>query len=108
MHKDTQEALERLEQELLAVEKPQLTEEDLDLLIEDILTEEDSAEIPEEPRNFANDYRAYNTDRPDLDLNSYSDEVYEEPQAGGGELVFATVMLGLITVVMVVWAVSML
>ena len=108
MHKDTQEALERLEQELLAVEKPQLTEEDLDLLIEDILSEEDSVEIPEEPRNFANNYRAYNTDQPDLDLNSYSDEVYEEPQSGRGELIFTTVILGLIAVVMVVWAVSLL
>ena len=101
MHKDTKEALERLERELLAGEKRRLTDEDLDLLIEDVLFEEAPTEPP-------SDLRAYNTDRVDVDLDGYSDEVYEEPKEGTGELIFSVIMLALTAGVMVVWAVSML
>ena len=101
MHKDTKEALERLERELLAGEKRNLSDDDLDLLIEGVLFDEEPEEIPAT-------IQAYNTDRVDVDLDGYSDEVYEEPKEGIGELVFSAVMLVLITGVMIFWAVSML
>ena len=101
MHKDTKEALERLERELLAGEKRRLTDEDLDLLIEDVLFDDESVEAPAS-------VRAYNTDRTDVDLDGYSDEVYEEPREGRGELIFSIIMLALTAGVMVFWAVSML
>lgn len=101
MHKDTKEALERLEQELLAEEKPQLSDDDLDLLIEGILFDEEPEEIPDT-------VRAYNADPADLDLDGYSDEVYEDPKEGSGELWFAAVMLVLIAGTMIYWAVSLL
>jgi len=101
MHKDTKEALERLERELLAGEKRNLSDDDLDLLIEDVLFDDEPMEEPVP-------VRAYNTDRVDVDLDGYSDEVYEEPKEGSGELIFSVVMLALIAGVMVFWAVSML
>lgn len=101
MHKDTKEALERLERELLAAEKPEVSDDDLDLLIEGILFDEEPEEIPDT-------IWAYNADRTDLDLDGYSDEVYEEPKQSSGELWFSIVMLALIAGVMIFWAVSML
>ena len=101
MHKDTREALERLERELLAGEKRRLTDEDLDLLIEDVLYDDVPMEAPAA-------LRAYNTDRVDVDLDGYSDEVYEDPKEGIGELVFSIIMLALIAGVMAFWAVRML
>ena len=84
MNKDTQEALKRLEQELLAQEKPtHVSDDDLDVLIQEFLEEEDT-EIPDLPQgyqNFANGYQAYNTDRADTPLDGYSDEIYEEKAA---------------------------
>ena len=101
MHKDTKEALERLERELLAGEKRQIDDDDLDLLIEGILFDEEPEEIPAT-------VRVYNTDRVDVDLDGYSDEVYEEPKESYGELIFSVITLALMAGVMVFWAVSML
>ena len=101
MHKDTKEALERLERELLAGEKRRLTGDDLDLLIEDVLFDDEPVEVPPS-------VPVYNTDRADVDLDGYSDEVYEEPREGWGELIFSAVMLALVAGVMVYWAVNML
>lgn len=101
MHKDTKEALERLERELLATEKPKVSDADLDLLIEDILFDEEPEEIPDT-------IRTYNTDEADLDLDHYSDEVYEAPEKGWGELWFALTVLVAIAGIMIWWAVSML
>ena len=101
MHKDTREALERLERELLAGEKRQIDDDDLDLLIEGILFDEEPEEIPAT-------VRVYNTDRVDVDLDGYSAEVYEEPKESYGELIFSVLTLALMAGVMVFWAVSML
>ena len=101
MHKDTKEALERLEQELLAGEKRQVDDDDLDLLIEGILFDDEPEEIPDA-------VRVYNTDRTDVDLDGYSDEIYEEPKETYGELIFSVLTLALMAGVMVFWAVSML
>ena len=81
MHKDTKEALARLEAELLAEDTPELDDEELDLLLEEFLDEDDTefADHPAGYQNFANGYRAYNSDDTDEDINVYSDAVYEEP-----------------------------
>lgn len=82
MHKDTKEALARLEAELLADETPELNDEELDALLEEFL-DEDETEFADHPagyQNFANGYRAYNTDDVDADLDIYSDAVLEEPE----------------------------
>ena len=82
MHKDTKEALARLEEALLEDENPALNDEDLDALLEQFLDEDDQ-EFADHPRGyqiFANGYTAYNTDDTDEDLEVYSDEVLEEPE----------------------------
>ena len=111
MHKDTQEALERLERELLAEEEPELTDDDLDLLIDDILFDDEEDVSLEETMIFqtgSDHYRAYNADRTELDLDGYSDDVYEEPKPSMVELWFTIIMLGLICLTMISWAVSLL
>ena len=82
MHKDTKEALARLEEALLEDENPALNEEDLDALLEEFLDEDDQdfAPHPHGYQNFANGYNAYNSDNTDEDLDVYSDEVFEEPE----------------------------
>ena len=48
------------------------------------------------PRTFSDDhYSAYNTDESDVDMDSYSEEVYQEP-AGRGLSVFLTMLLMLL------------
>ena len=102
MHKDTKEALARLEQELLSSGQTRISDDELDLLIEDILLEEEAPEdIP--PR------RVYNADKTDPDLELYSDEVYTEPEdKKTAELWFTLLILALTVGVMVWWAVSIL
>ena len=118
MHKDTQEALERLEKELLAQEENTVhtpTDEELDALLEEFLNEEEPA--PEEPkyRNYSNGYgraqavTAYNTDNTDAKLDEYSDEVYEAPREKlTGLLVTAAVELLGIVAVLAYWAIKFL
>lgn len=97
MHKDTKEALERLEAELLAQEEvPELDDDELDALLEEFLDEDDGefADHPAGYQNFANGYRAYNSDDADTDLDVYSDEVYQEPEEiSGGMLALVLVAL---------------
>lgn len=82
MHKDTKEALARLEEALLVEETPELDDEDLDVLLEEFLEEdEEFTDHPAGYQNFANGYRAYNSDESDEDLDVYSDAVLEEPEA---------------------------
>ena len=101
MRKDTQEALERLERELLSQEQAEL-EEEQEFPDEEILFDDEEEFFSEE------EVPAYNSDRTDLDLDSYSDEVYEATDTGRGELWFAVVILGLISMIMIGWAVSLL
>ena len=102
MRKDTQEALEWLEQELLAEEqKDDLPDEDLDLLVEGILFDDDPEEIPAT-------VRAYNTDRVDVDLDRYSDEVYEAPKKSGSPMIFFLILLALLVCAMYLWVVKLL
>jgi len=96
MWNDAKEELKRLEAELLAEEETPKEEknedeEDDDLLDEqklDLLLEEDDTRAAEsgvyrnfsngygkDLRNFASGYEAYNSDKTDTDLESYSEEV---------------------------------
>ena len=81
MHKDTKEALTRLEEALLAEEVLDMNDDDLDTLLEEFLEEDDGkfADHPAAYQNFANGYRIYNTDDTDEDMEVYSDAVLEEP-----------------------------
>ncbi len=108
MFKDTKQELDRLEQELFSEpqEEPPvdiLEDPELRRLLQEDVPEE--VPVPQEPaiRNFANGYQAYNTDGSDLDLDGYSDEVYqgqEGPRLRG--LVIAVLLLtcGILTVVL--------
>ena len=95
MFQDAKEELKRLEQQLLAEEDEPVQEESTeDISSEELeelkqLLESDSEEpmITEDDdfdtvrnfdgqvRNFANNYKAYNSDKTDTDLESYSEEV---------------------------------
>ncbi len=96
MHKDTKKALEELEAELLR-EPETLSDEELDALLESYLAEDDGVYAdPPGYQNYANGYRSYNSDRLDVDLDEYSDQVYgepEAPQAGCSGLVLFSVIL---------------
>ena len=98
MFRDAQEELKRLERELLAEEEEEqtpeeeeeeLTQDELDQILELLEEEPETAmDMPEDydavrnyngqVRNFANNYTAYNADRTDTELESYSREVREE------------------------------
>lgn len=83
MFKDKQEELKRLEEELLQEEfleeeEQETPEENTDTFLED--TYFFGKDTPENYRNYSNDYgnyRAYNTDTTDEDLEAYSEEVRE-------------------------------
>lgn len=67
MFRDKDEELARLEEELLEKEEPEEEEE---------LAPEDPDEESEAYVNYANNYKAYNADKADLDLEEFSEEVY--------------------------------
>ena len=75
MLRDRDEELQRLNQDLLAQEEPEqeeiLDEETLDELLE----EDTQIEDTEAYVNYSNGYRAYNTDKTDTDLESFSEAV---------------------------------
>lgn len=97
MFRDAQEELKRLERELLAEEEEEqtpeeeeeeLTQDELEQILELLEEEPETAmDMPEDydavrnydgqVRNFANNYTAYNADRTDTELESYSREVRE-------------------------------
>ena len=106
MFKDTDEALARLEAELLAEEEEDLTDEEYEEYEEE--PEEDESAVPPEYvyedtrpsagpviyqnysndygknlRNYANGYRAYTADVTDEDPDAYSEELFSEEEASG-------------------------
>lgn len=112
MFRDAKEELRRLEQALMEEESSDEYEDDE--YEDDEEYEEDGAFSDYEPydeqipsvsgpyRNFANNYRAYNSDRTDVDLDEYSEEVRNPRQnlsCLGGLVVFLlggiAVMVGL-------------
>lgn len=130
MNRETRKALERLEAQLLEIEEEQqvMTEEErLDALLQEFLDEPDEEEAPAPQtravyRNYSNDYgktrviqtpkkyQAYNTDVSDEDLDTYSDEVYEEapPEKLSGLIITAAALLLANAGVLLWWAFRLL
>ena len=132
MFKDTDEALARLEAELLREEETEEVIEEEDYLYDEVL-EDEPEEEPDLPpeflytdtraadgpviyqnfsnnygknlRNYANGYQAYNTDVSDEDLDSFSQDVlYTEPEKSNTPLILIACLLALGIVAMVfVW-----
>ena len=82
MRRDTQEELQRLEQELLAEEEiPEEPEEDYGEFLEEPDSEDPvvyrnfSNRYGQDLRNYATGYKAYNSDIVDTDLEDFSREV---------------------------------
>lgn len=133
MFKDAEEALKRLEAELLAEEEEEIEEEDFDEEYEDeeLLEETDEDLLSEEEldillddtraygsavtyQNHANHYgnrgktpRIYNTDNVEEDLNALSDQLLEEKRSGRiGGLVALACILALGIVGVAIWWLS--
>ena len=132
MFKDTDEALARLEAELLREEEIEEIPEEEDYLYDETF-EDELEEEPDLPpeflytdtraadgpviyqnfsnnygknlRNYANGYQAYNTDVSDEDLDSFSQDVlYTEPEKNNTPLILIACLLALGIVAMVfVW-----
>ena len=125
MFQDAKEELKRLEQQLLAEEDEPVQEETADdisseeleelkqLLESDskepMLTEDDDFDIVRnfdgQVRNYANNYKAYNSDKSDTDLESYSEEVRNPGQERSESFltVLALVLLAGILGILVWW-----
>ena len=113
MFRDRQEELDRLQEQLLQEEEPEevledededgyLDEEELNTLLNGI----DQGENPRVYQNYSNDYgrnlrnyatgyRAYNADKTDEDMDSYSQAVLE-PKKDRGITALLLLMLGLL------------
>ena len=88
MKKQELEALRRLEEELLSTEyEEELQPDELDILDE---AWQDFAEFPE---------GIYNTDDPDVDLDDYSEAVYQENARGPSSAALITLTILLLLVV---------
>lgn len=122
MFRDRDEELQRLEEALLEEE-----EEEQKQRIEEEIEEErqkarrDEAEEEEEDDisfyqpddteddeadtfpNYANNYRAYNSDRVDVDLDEYSEQVRQEPKRGSCLLTLALILLCGILVMLILF-----
>lgn len=127
MFQDAKEELKRLEQQLLAEEDEPVQEEstedisseeleELKQLLESdsekpMITEDDDFDIVRnfdgQVRNFANNYKAYNSDKTDTDLERYSEEVRYPSQDRSESFltVLALVLLAGILGILVWWLV---
>lgn len=118
MYRDRDEELQRLQAQLLEDAEPaeEETEELLDADTLDALLEDPrqtgnpqvyqnfSNSYGKNLRNYASGYCAYNSDRTDTDLDSYSEAV-REPKRSGGLLWLAVLLLVLVGTVVgaIVW-----
>lgn len=121
MYRDREEELQRLQKQLLEDEEPaqEQEEEEEELLDEETLEEllNESSQIKNTKvyqnfsndygknlRNYASGYKAYNSDRIDTELDSYSEAV-REPKKTGGLMWLAAVLLALMAAVVgaIVW-----
>lgn len=112
MHRDREEELQRLQEQLLEETEPteEETEEILDEeTLEELLSESSQIQNTRVYQNFSNDYgknlrnyasgyNAYNSDTSDTDLESYSEAV-REPKKTGGLTWLAVVVLALMLMV---------
>ena len=105
MFKDQKEELQRLEQALLAEEDTVEEQEEELPSLEDTLRWEDtrpadgpvvyqnfSNDYGAELRNYASGYKAYNTDKTDNDLDSYSETVRQGNKSTAALVVLAGVL----------------
>ena len=110
MHRDTREALERLERELLAQEEAaQTPEEEKDALpqndwyseidLDESLFQQEPETYPNYANGFGQDLRAYNTDRSEEDVERFSRRVRREPKEN---LTGLTVLATLLTTALVI------
>ncbi len=78
MFRDKDEELQRLNEDLLAQEAPEQTDTLDEETLDSLLKEDTQIGEPEEGyANYSNGYRAYNTDKTDTDLDSFSEAVRE-------------------------------
>jgi len=76
MFRDREKALQELQKQLLEEEEETRPEE---------APEEDCDDLPQEVyEEYTQDVRAYNSDRADTDLDSYSEDVYHQPKRASG------------------------
>ena len=109
--KDKEEALRRLEAELLREEEEAWEEEEYEEEYEEGEDwEEAAAEDPEEtdwdesegsPAAYRVPYRAYNTDHVDGDLDAYGEEVYSAGKRSRGRWIAAGALIVLAAVLLV-------
>ena len=108
MRRDTEEALRRLQEQLLEEEEP---EEDSDVLPEETRPSGDcwvyqnySNGYGKQLRNYASGYKAYNSDVTDTDLERYSEEVRQPKKSGClGYLAAALLPLTAVAVALLWW-----
>lgn len=121
MARDQEEELQRLDEALWEDEDWEDEEddqEDEDLLEEETLDQLLHDEAPgsgsriyrnysngygQKLRNYASGYRAYNSDRCDVDLDDYSESVRKEKPAGAGLVILACVLTAGIVAVLIWW-----
>lgn len=119
MYRDREEELQRLQKQLLEDEETAQEQEEEDLLdaetLEELLSESSqikntkvyqnfSNNYGKNLRNYASGYNAYNSDKTDTELESYSEAV-REPKKTGVLMWLAVVLLALTAAVVcaIVW-----
>lgn len=111
--KDAEEALQRLEQELLELEEPEQEPEE-EYLEPAAYEEEPSGESPRVYRNFSNNYgrnlrnfasgyRAYNADRADMDPEELSRQLLETEDPPRRGPVALALLLAAAAVIAALW-----
>ena len=122
MRTDTEEALQRLERELLAEEAEEIAPAEVEETEDPELEEIDYGEFSDEPdkeetlvyrnfsndygknlRNFATGYKAYNSDSLDTDLEEFSRQVEQGKKAPGILLPLITALLAGLAVLYIAW-----
>ena len=109
MFRDTEEELQRLEEELLAADEEELDEEELDEeeydeeedFDEEYDDDEDDEDFEEEDEVIVpalKGYKVYNSDRCDVNLDRYSEDVYRGRRSGCLAWVFAGLTVALLVV----------
>lgn len=122
MRKDTEEALQRLERELLAEEAEDIAPAEVEETEDPEFEEIDYGEFSDEPdkeetlvyrnfsndygknlRNFATGYKAYNSDTLDTDLEEFSRRVEQGKKSPGVLLPLITALLAGLAVLYIAW-----
>lgn len=101
MAKKMHDTLGRLSEELLAEEAPEQSPFPEDFFLEDDDTT--PADLREPYRNFANGYRVRTNQPADVDLESYSRQVYEAKMPSNKPLVILALVLTLCILLVVAW-----